>query len=105
MEAVRGKMKWVTVLLLTASISFQYRLWFGKGSYAEVAQWEKQTEEQKAKNLLLLQRNRALEAEVEDLKAGYEAYDELTRSEAGFIEPGEEYYRFVNPIPSSRPKQ
>ncbi|MDO4878129.1 MAG: septum formation initiator family protein [Neisseria sp.] len=95
-------MRWVTVLLLAASVSFQYQLWLGKGSYAEVFKLEEKTREQEAQNLLLARRNRALEAEVEDLKTGYEAYDELIRSDLGYIEPGEVYYRFVEPA-STRP--
>ena len=44
---------------------------------------------------LLVKRNDALEAELEDLKQGSAAIEELARSELGLIKEGETFYRII----------
>jgi cell division protein FtsB len=45
----------------------------------------------------LRQRNRALQAEVLDLKKGLDAVEERARSELGMIKEGEVFYQVVEP--------
>jgi len=52
-------------------------------------------EEQAAENETLAQRNRELQAEVEDLRQGLEAIEERARSELGLIKENEEFYQVV----------
>ncbi|MGH8179800.1 MAG: septum formation initiator family protein, partial [Steroidobacteraceae bacterium] len=41
-----------------------------------------------------------LEAEVQDLKSGTAAIDELARSDLGMIGPNETFYQVVQPAPA-----
>ncbi len=52
---------------------------------------------QQLENDQLSERNRALAAEVEDLKAGLEAVEERARAELGMIKRGETFYQVIEP--------
>ena len=56
---------------------------------------EQRVEEQAEENETLEQRNRELQAEVEDLRQGLEAVEERARSELGLIRENEEFYQVV----------
>ncbi len=56
---------------------------------------EQRVEEQTEENEALAQRNRELQAEVEDLRQGLEAVEERARSELGLIKENEEFYQVV----------
>lgn len=75
----------------------QYRLWVGEGSFAEVHELRQATARQEQENQALRQRNRALEAEVRDLRTGLEAIEERARSELGMIKEGETFFQVVEP--------
>jgi len=85
------------VILLILFLALQYRLWVGEGSLAEVSNLSDQVEAQKAENQRLKDRNAALDAEVQDLKTGYEAIEERARSELGMIKDDETFYQIVDP--------
>jgi cell division protein FtsB len=65
--------------------------------------WDLQNalETQRQTNQRLQSRNRALEAEVEDLKTGLEAVEERARLELGMIKHGEIFYQIVEPQQSN----
>jgi cell division protein FtsB len=84
----------ILVLLLLA---LQYKMWFGEGGYRDVQRLAQRVEEQAQENELLAQRNRELQAEVEDLRQGLEAIEERARSELGMIKEDEEFYQVVPP--------
>ena len=90
-------MRILTILLIVLLLALQIRLWFGEGSQQEVMQMKKAVARQEAENETLRQRNRALEAEVENLKQGLEAIEERARSELGMIREGETFYRVIEP--------
>lgn len=73
----------------------QYRLWFGDGSLIEVWRLNKAVEEQMKANAELTERNKSLEAEVEDLKQGVEAIEERARSELGMIKEDETFFQAI----------
>ena len=75
----------------------QYPLWLGKGGWLPVWGLERQVQEQKQANAALLQRNDALEAEVRDLKQGFEAIEERARYELGLIKQDEVFFQVVRP--------
>jgi len=52
-------------------------------------------EEQARENEALAQRNRELQAEVEDLRQGLAAIEERARSELGLIKQDEHFYQVV----------
>lgn len=56
---------------------------------------EQRVEIQADENEKLAQRNRELQAEVEDLRQGLGAVEERARSELGLIKENEEFYQLV----------
>lgn len=82
-------MKWPTWVLIVLLSALQYPLWFGKGGVLRVAELERQLDGQREVNQSLEARNASLEAEVRDLKAGYEAIEERARYELGLVKDGE----------------
>jgi cell division protein FtsB len=83
------------VILLLVLLALQFKLWFGEGGYRNVQRLAQRVEEQAQENELLAQRNRELQAEVEDLRQGMEAIEERARSELGLIKENEEFYQVV----------
>ncbi len=86
-------------LLVLLLAWLQYRLWFGEGGLREDAALRAQVARQQADNLQLRQRNEALAAEVDALKAGGEAVEERARSELGMVRDGEVFYRVIETEP------
>ncbi|GAB1393541.1 hypothetical protein MASR1M60_17040 [Rhodocyclaceae bacterium] len=82
-------MKWPTWVLIALLLALQYPLWLGKGGLLRVAELERQLDGQREVNQSLEARNASLEAEVRDLKAGYEAIEERARYELGLVKDGE----------------
>jgi len=88
-------MRALLAILLLLLIALQYKLWLGEGGFADVRRLEQRVAEQAQENEILSQRNRELQAEVEDLRQGYEAIEERARSELGMIREEEEFYQVV----------
>jgi cell division protein FtsB len=82
-------MKWPTWVLVALLVLLQYPLWFGKGGLLRVRDMERQVAAQREVNQTLEVRNASQEAEVRDLKAGYEAIEERARYELGLVKEGE----------------
>jgi cell division protein FtsB len=83
----------VLVLLLVA---LQYRLWFGEGSMEQVVYLEREVEKQRAENAKLQERNRILEAQIQELRQGLEGIEKKAREEMGMIKQGETFYLIVD---------
>lgn len=88
-------MKILVVILVVLVVLLQYRLWFGDGSLVEVWNLHDEVEEQREENAALMERNKALEAEVKDLKQGLEAIEERARSELGMVKKDETFFQAV----------
>ncbi len=88
-------MKWIVTSLFSLLLILQYTLWFGNGGLLRLWQLKAKVEEQKVENKQLLERNRALEAEVLDLKQGMEAIEERARSDLGMIKKDETFFQVV----------
>lgn len=69
----------------------QYLFWFGNGGYLQHRDIKTVIAAQQAKNAELLDRNRILAAEVNDLKNGNMAVEEHARLDLGLIKPGETF--------------
>ncbi|MBK6638323.1 MAG: cell division protein FtsB [Rhodocyclaceae bacterium] len=82
-------MRWPAVILLVLIALLQYPLWFGKGGWLRVWEYEDQLRAQRDVNQGLEKRNAGLDAEVRDLKSGYEAIEERARYELGLVKPAE----------------
>lgn len=88
-------MRALILALLVILLVFQYRLWVGEGSMAQLRQLQQQVQAEQMANAELLQRNERLEQEVLDLKNGMEAIEERARSELGMIKEEETFYLIV----------
>lgn len=88
-------MKWLAVFLILLIAGLQYRLWNGPGSLEGVATLRQAIKDQVAENKKLLERNQALEAEVNDLKSGFDAVEERARMELGMIKKDESFFLVV----------
>ena len=84
-------MRWTPLILLVLALALQYQLWFGKGGYLHVRDSEQQLLQQREENQKLEERNAGLEAEVRDLKSGYDAIEERARFELGLTKSDEIY--------------
>jgi cell division protein FtsB len=73
----------------------QWELWTGRGGIPDVDRLEQRVAAQKAENGELRARNRALAADVEDLKTGREAIEERAREELGMVRDDEVFYQVV----------
>ena len=82
-------MRWATLILTILILLLQYPLWFGKGGWYRVWDMDRQLTAQRDVNQKLEQRNAALDAEVRDLKSGYDAIEDRARFELGLIKDGE----------------
>lgn len=88
-------MRALLVILVLLLVALQLKMWFGEGGYRDVQRLALRVEEQARENETLAQRNRELQAEVEDLRQGLEAIEERARSELGLIKEDEEFYQVV----------
>ena len=82
-------MRWLSVALVALLVLLQYPLWVGKGGWLRVWDVGNQLEQQKENNKKLEVRNAGLDAEVRDLKQGYDAIEERARYELGMIKQDE----------------
>ncbi len=94
----------IMVLLLLAILAFQQRLWFSSNGLIHLWQLEEAIAAQQATNAELAQRNKALEAEVIDLKTGLGAIEERSRSELGMVQEGEQFIYIIEPAPEVPPE-
>lgn len=84
-------MRWLTVGLLAVIGLLQYPLWVGKGGWLKVWEYDRQLLQQKDVTKKLEIRNAGLDAEVRDLKQGYEAIEERARFELGMVRQDESF--------------
>ncbi|MDD5176519.1 MAG: cell division protein FtsB [Sterolibacterium sp.] len=82
-------MRWPALVLIALIALLQYPLWLGKGGWLRVWEVDRQLQAQREVNQKLEQRNAGLDAEVRDLKSGYDAIEERARFELGLIKQDE----------------
>ncbi len=86
-------MRLLAIAFVALVAALQYPMWLGKGGWLQVREFDRQIVAQRAVNAGLKQRNEALDAEVRDLKSGYEAIEERARSELGMIRQDEVFFQ------------
>lgn len=86
------KLALTLVILITLA---QYPLWYGKGSWLNVFEIDQQITAQRQINQKLQNRNTVLEAEVNNLKQGLDAIEELARNELGMIRKDEVFFQIL----------
>jgi cell division protein FtsB len=90
----------LALILAGFLVALQYPLWFGKGGWLRVRDLQQQVAAQKAITAKLEVRTRAFDAEVRDLKTGFDALEERARSELGMIRQDEIYFQLAPPAPA-----
>jgi cell division protein FtsB len=98
-------MRILIAILLVVFVTLQYRLWVGKGSLAEVRNLQHEIEQLERELVELRERNRALQAEVTDLRSGVSAIEERARSELGMIKQGEIFYQVIGDPQAASPHE
>jgi len=88
-------LKLIVAILLVLFIWLQYKLWLGDGGIPEVLELEQEIDTVQSEVNRLEERNKALNAEVMDLKKGIEAIEERARSEMGMVKKDEIYYQVI----------
>jgi cell division protein FtsB len=89
------RLLFVGLLLLTSLI--QYPLWMGWGGWFDVWDLQMKVSDQRTVNDGLAGRNKALTAEIEDLRTGTEAAEERARSELSMLKQGEVFVQVLPP--------
>ena len=90
-------MRLLALVLVVLIAALQWPLWAGKGGWMRVWELDQQLKAQRETNDRLRARNAALEAEVRDLKIGYDAIEERARSELGMIKQDEVFFQILEP--------
>ena len=88
-------MRLFTLVLMLVLALLQQKLWFGKNGLVEYRQTSEDVIRQHADNQQLKERNQMLYKEIDDLKSGLEAIEELARNDLGFVKPTETFYRII----------
>lgn len=89
-------MKLLALIFIALIALLQYPLWHGKGSWLKVWELDKEVKAARQTNRELQHRNIILEAEVNDLKQGFDAIEERARSELGMIKQDEIFFQISN---------
>ena len=92
-------MRILTIVFAALIVLLQYPLWLGKGGWLRVWEIDRQVRVQKDGNAILRVRNDALDAEVRDLKQGYDAIEERARYELGMIRQDEIFFHVMEKTP------
>lgn len=88
-------MRLILFVLILAFTGLQYKLWLGDGSILQWKHLETKITAQKTENDAIVSRNRAIEADILELKSGDQALEEQARYELGMVKNDEVYYQFV----------
>ncbi len=85
---LRAALLVLTVML----VLLQFKLWVSDDGFSEVLRLKEQVAFQAEENTRLAERNKRLDAEVDDLRQGFSALEERARSDLGLIAPKETFY-------------
>jgi len=91
-------MRLLLLILVLVALTLQYSFWFSDSGRPRVVLLESQLAEQQEINQVLQARNEALQAEVDELKAGAagaQAIEERARADLGMIRDDEIFVRIV----------
>ena len=89
-------MRILQALLTLIILGLQIRLWVGPGSMAEINRLENAITAQELENELLEECNRELIIEVQALKNGTDAVEEMARHDLGLIGENETFFMIVD---------
>jgi cell division protein FtsB len=93
--------RFLAIVFVVLIAALQYPMWLGKGGWLQVREFDRRIVAARDANATLKARNDGLDAEVRDLKAGYEAIAERARSELGMIGQDEVFFQLQDPAPET----
>ena len=97
-------MRVLALILVALIVALQYPMWLGKGGWLQVRELERQLGTQRDANAVLKARNERLDADVRDLKNGFEAIEERARAELGMVRQEEVFFQLQTaPLPVAAP--
>jgi cell division protein FtsB len=104
-------LRWLALTFVVLIAALQYPMWLGKGGWLQVRELDRQLAAQREGNAQLKARNEALDADVRDLKTGFDAIEERARSELGMVKQDEVFFQLQQqsgpavaaPVPSGPP--
>ena len=105
-DPTESGLKWqaLIIVLIAVLVVLQYLLWLAEDGVRQTYALRIAVQAQTEENAALNERNRALEADVIDLKNGLMAIEERARSEMGMVRPDETFYRILDrPLPLPKP--
>ncbi|MFZ1326252.1 MAG: septum formation initiator family protein [Candidatus Contendobacter sp.] len=99
------KLQLMAVALIAVLVFLHYLLWLSEGGVRQTHTLRIGIQAQREANAELKERNRALAAEIADLKSGLMAIEERARSDMGMIRRDETLYRMLEKPrpPGARP--
>lgn len=97
-------MRVIFLFLLGLLLYFNYELWLGDNGVSRIAELQTKINEQQEINNASLTRNNAMIAEVQDLRDGSNAIEELARFEQGMLKHGEVFVQILAPNQKSGPQ-
>lgn len=86
-------MRILAISLALLILALQYPMWLGRGGWLRVRELDRQVSAERQVNADRKARNTALDADVRDLKQGFEAVEERARSELGMIRRDEVFFQ------------
>ena len=89
-------MRWLLVALGIIAVLLQAELWISDAGFQKTRELREAVNHQRELNEELRTRNGALDAEVVNLKQGFEAAEERARTDLGLIGQGETFYQVVS---------
>ena len=89
-------MRWLLIGLGIIAVLLQAELWFSDSGFQKTRELRDAVTAQRDLNEELRTRNAALDAEVVNLKQGFEAAEERARTDLGLIGEGETFYQVVS---------
>jgi cell division protein FtsB len=95
-------MRLLGLALVVLLVALQWPLWFGKGGWMRVWELDRQLVALQQTNATARARNAALDADVRDLKQGYDAIEERARTELGMIREDEVFFQIVETAGSAK---
>ncbi|PHS71286.1 MAG: cell division protein FtsB [Cycloclasticus sp.] len=90
-------MKALLFILILLFGYLQYKLWVAEGKVQDSWALEHRIETLQTNNKKLLQRNNALQAEVDNLKSGQDVIEEKARRELGLVGKDETFFQYIEP--------
>ena len=96
-------MRILAYVFIALIIALQFPMWLGKGGWLQVREYDRQVTLQREANARLKARNDALDADVRDLKTGYEAVEERARSDLGMIKHDEVLFQVQTSATAKKP--